>query len=389
MPWPLMDGGAIGIYRIVKAYADLGHSVTLLAVNTQKHYLDPSKLPNELTKICNVMAVPVNTNISYWDAFCSLFSNHSYHISRFINKDFSNKLIHLLENNNFDLIHIDGVFVSAYIDLIRNYTKSKIIYRAHNVEYLIWQRLGRENNWVKKIVYNYLANKLKKDEIKAWQSADIIAAITQEDKLLIDQHKVKTPVYILQSGVDIDDWPIQPLTLPIQYFHVGSMEWLPNINAVEWFAKQVLPEAINQFPNFKWHIAGRKLNPIDKKFDLKGIVNHGEVANLAYFLNDKAVAIIPLQAGGGMRIKIIEYMAMGKCIIASAIAAEGILYNDNLNILIANTPNEYLLKIKFCFENPDKVIAIGQEARKLIIEQYDNKNLVNNFFCSFIKITSA
>lgn len=379
MPWPLKDGGAIGIYRITEAFSKLNHEVDLLSFNTKKHHVEESILQENLNPICNVYSVDINTDISLSGAILNLFSPIPYHVSRFSNKTFQNKLIDLLQKNKYDFIHIDGIFLGNYIATIRKYTDAKIILRAHNVEYLIWQRLAKESSFFKKIYLQYLTKKLKKYEIKTWQEVDVIAAITEPDNILIKNENIKTPTIVLTSGIDPIQFPLQKYNFPIDFFYVGSMEWMPNIQAINWLIKTVLNPLAKDYKDFKFHLAGRKLSKNTIPNLPTFIENHGEVESVIDFVKNKNIAIIPLQAGGGMRIKILELMALGKCIITTNIGAEGINYTDGENILIANTSDEFINKIVYCMRNTENTMQIGLNARNFIVNNYDNTSLIKNY----------
>jgi len=96
------------------------------------------------------------------------------------------------------------------------------------------------------------------------------------------------------------------------------------------------------------------------------------------FINSKSIMIVPLKAGSGMRVKIIEGMALGKTIISTSIGAEGIDYKDEDNILIADYPNEFITKLSDCLSDQKYCESIGANARRLIREKYDNKLICGN-----------
>jgi glycosyltransferase involved in cell wall biosynthesis len=103
-------------------------------------------------------------------------------------------------------------------------------------------------------------------------------------------------------------------------------------------------------------------------------------------MTSKQIMVVPLLSGSGIRIKIIEAMSIGKTVIATTIAAEGIMYEDKKNILIANTPQEFADAIKYCVENPAECKQIGEEAYKLISEKYSNDEVVNQLLSLYEQI---
>ena len=153
VPFPPHDGGAIAMYDILYGLSKKGHDVHVLAVNTPKHF----QKDNVLEGIATLQPVFIDTTISPVNAFLNLFKKIPYNVERFISKDFETALIDLLRKEQFDVIHVEGTFVAFYIDTIRKYSKAPVVLRAHNVEYLIWQRLAaNEKNPLKKILRSAL-----------------------------------------------------------------------------------------------------------------------------------------------------------------------------------------------------------------------------------------
>ena len=118
--------------------------------------------------------------------------------------------------------------------------------------------------------------------------------------------------------------------------------------------------------------------------DNKQIINHGEVDSAIDFMNNNDVMIVPLLSAGGMRVKIIEGMALGKTIISTKIGAEGINYKDGDNILIANTLQEFKQVINMLIENPQMINVIGNNAREFVSDYYNNK-IINSNLLEFYK----
>ncbi len=153
---------------------------------------------------------------------------------------------------------------------------------------------------------------------------------------------------------------------------------MPNVQGIEWFLKEIWPGIHTQFPELKFYIAGRNMPEWLKKLGKVGIIAIGEVSNAIDFINSKSIMVVPLLSGSGMRIKIIEGMALGKTIVSTSIGAEGIEYEDNVNILIADQPDEFVKAIIKCVKNPEFASRIGNYAQKFAHKEYSNTSLVNN-----------
>ena len=162
VPFPPVDGGTLGVYNMAKALDKQGAQIKMLAFNTSKHFVNVNDLPGEFVKTFQIETVYLDNQPRIFSAVKNLFSNQSYHISRFISNDFKNALIKILQNEQFDIIQLDYLMMAAYIEVIRKYSKAKLIYRAHNIEYRIWKRLAEsETNFIKRKYYSLISMKIE------------------------------------------------------------------------------------------------------------------------------------------------------------------------------------------------------------------------------------
>lgn len=373
IPYPPHDGGAIAMYNTTKYLQKAGNNVTVLALNTNKHY----QTPESIKDICTaVHAIDINTDIRMFKAMFNLFKSVPYNVERFISKKFSEKLKELLQNQTFDIVHLEGTFVAWYIDIIRKYTDIPIFLRSHNVEYLIWERLYKNAPHSPQAQYiRYLAKKLKRFEAKYFNKFDGILAITEEDaRRMREDLKVTVPIEVIPAGVDFDSFTLNPQieTLPNSLFLFGSLDWMPNVEAVLWFYHKVFTQLRQEIPDVKLYIGGK--NPPQEILNLHDeneVFIYGNVPSARDFMQSFEIMLVPLLSGGGMRIKIIEGMAMQKVIISTSIGAEGIQIAPEQNILIANTPEEFITQIKCCFENQELKQKLAQNALQTVKKYYD------------------
>ena len=147
---------------------------------------------------------------------------------------------------------------------------------------------------------------------------------------------------------------------------------MPNREGIEWFLQTFHNDFVSDELRVKFYVAGNDIPEEFDDYDVMGkIFIQGEVDDGLEFVNSKSIMIVPLLSGGGMRVKIVEGMAMQKCIISTSLGAEGINYKNGVNILIANTRDEFLKAIKRCIADEDYIKAVGVNARKLIEQQHD------------------
>lgn len=375
IPYPLNDGGAIGAFNFVKGYAEAGCKVTMLAMNTSKHFVDETKVTEVFAKYGKVETVNIDNTIKPPDAFLNLFGSQSYVIQRFISDTFRKKLIEILKNNDFDIVHVDGLPPSAYIDVIRSHSNAKVSMRAHNVEYVIWERIVvEEKKWLKKLYLSIQVKRLKKYEINALSKCDVVLAISKEDEGTIKICSPSTKTIIVPAGMDIDDI-LKDSSSNQDLFFIGSFDWQPNLQGMEWFFGNVWNAVKKSFPSVRFVIAGKKMPASVLKLKSENVVIAGEVPDAKQFILEHGVMIVPLVSGSGIRIKIVEAMALGKTIIATTIAAEGLGLTDGENILIANNAQEFVRHIGKCLNDAPFRKRIGENAHRFALENFQNKRI--------------
>ena len=375
-PWPVKDGEVIGIFNLTKGFAHLGHPVTVLCLNTNKHYFPLDKIPVEVAKLAKFEAVDINTDIKAIDAFLNLFTDKSYNIERFYSQAFEQKIAETLDNGSFDLILLEGIYLMRYIDVIRKHTKAKVALRPHNVEFVIWERLHEtEKNPLKKLYLRLLAGRMRRFELSHINLADMLVPVSATDMNIFMGLGCTLPNKALPIGYDFDELPAISALEENAVAFIGGMDWMPNREGIDWFIKKVWPQVTAQIPNAKFYLAGRNFPTEIKNLEVKGLTVVGEVDNAQEFILSKAVSIVPLFAGSGMRVKIVEAMALGRAIISTTVGAESLAYTDGLDILIADDAAKFAMAIIKVLQDKNARIALGNNAQKLVSGKYDNRKI--------------
>ncbi|MVN92174.1 glycosyltransferase family 4 protein [Mucilaginibacter aquatilis] len=380
-PFPQNSGYPIVVGNTIKGLISSGHEVSLFSLNPKKNKVYNNNHTAEQAVPSSYYAHDVDTSVSASHAFLSLFTGKLYTVERFYDADFERKLVQDIKQSNYDIIQFEGLFVTPYLSAIRKHTKAKLIYRAHHIEYLVWERMARQKSDPFKRFYLGLnARRIKAFEVKQFALFDAVTVFTNQDKETVQQHcSSNLPVEIVPVGLDLSRYkPNHKYTRFPSLFFLGAMDWLPNREGIEWFLENFSNDLTEGDLKAPFYVAG---NDIPERFDdyerVGKIFIHGEVDDALEFVNSKAVMIVPLLSGGGMRVKIVEGMAMQKCIISTSLGAEGINYSHGENILIANTPQEFKRAIKRCIQDEHFCRRIGLSARKLVEQQHDTLKINN------------
>ncbi|MDD4829948.1 MAG: glycosyltransferase family 4 protein [Bacteroidales bacterium] len=386
-PFPAVDGGSMGMHSLTMGLLNNGHKVKVVAFNSYKHTCKVSNLPEEYVEKTNFETVFVDLKLRLLSALLCWLKNESYHVKRFINEQMSSLLTSILKEEEFDIIQLESIFLAPYIPIIRKYTKAKLVLRAPNIEHLIWEKTAKSTkNPFKKLYLSQLASSLKAFEIKQINNFDGIYPVTKIDADFFISKGCKCPCISVPVGFEIADFIDKGIAEPNSLFHIGSMDWIPNQQGIKWFIDEVWDTIHKQLPDVKVYFAGRAMPQWLMNLNRDGITVYGEVPDSARFICSKDIMIVPLLSGSGIRIKILEAMSLKKCIIATSQAAEGILYENNVNILIANTPEQFALSIDKCINDREFCQSIAENAEKLIAEKYNINSIANELVDLYKKL---
>lgn len=377
--FPQNGGYPIVVYNTIKGLLAQGHTVTLISLDekqiTDRHYESDDILEKIAYRHCSV-----DTRIGIFKAFISLFTAAVPFIDKYFDERADKILIDELRNNTYDIVQFEGLFVTPYLSTVKKHSKAKVIYRAHNIEHLVWQRIAqRKADPFKKIYLLLLAKRIKAYEINQLSRFDGIIAFTDQDKKCMLEYGTKAPVEILPISIELNKY--QPDTSRTEFpslFFLGSLGWMPNLEGIEWFIDNFHADLSEGDLRVRFYLAGNDIPETFDDYEVPGkIYIQGEVDDALDFVNNKAIMIVPLLSGGGMRVKIVEGMAMQKCIISTSLGAEGIEYTHGQNIIIANTRAEFFMAIKRCIADEQYCRRIGLNARKLVEERHNVTAVTN------------
>ena len=376
-PYPPSEGGPMAMNSVITGLLEAGHTVKVLAFNSNKYHVDVDSIPEDYRQKTRIEFIDINLKLKLKEAFKNLFSNESYHVKRFISEEFRDRLIQILKNEQFDVVQLEMIYMAPYIETIREHSKATIVLRAHNVEHKIWERMAKKTIFFAKRWYiNHLVRTLRRYEMGILDNVDGIAAITITDAAYF-RRVTATPVIDLPFGVDIDKFqPVFEVGDTPTFYHIGSMNWMPNEEGIKWFLKNVWDDVMKRIPEATLYLAGRNMPRWLRKTKKKNVIIVGEVPDAHAFVNEHNVAIVPLFSGSGMRIKIIESMALGKTVITTLVGAEGIQYSEFEDIIIADNEPKMVENICRLYQHPEEAEAIGLNARRLVEEVYDNKKII-------------
>jgi len=343
VPFPGRDGSSLAMESLIRLEVKAGHSVHVIALNTDKHYVHaPKPFPGT-----SLEALDVKVSPSFQGLWSHLNHPASYFASRFDHGSVRERILHWA--SQVDIIVVDSLFMAVYRD---SFGATPWILRAHNVEHQIWERsLAQSPFGLKKYFTAWQTKRLKRWELSVIQAARIWA-ISSEDATLFRSLGAGECQAIPCSFDPQGPW-VESGASGHGVYHLGALDWLPNIQGMQWYIDEV-------HPLFPWPIT------VITKHWPSHVHRPAELHHMArledgFDFDMHGIFIAPIRSGSGMRIKLLEAMARGKAIVTTAIGAEGL--EGAPGVLIADRPEDFAQAIRQLSENQAFRQSQGQAAR--------------------------
>jgi glycosyltransferase involved in cell wall biosynthesis len=364
---PLDTGGKIRSFNVLHRLQE-SHHITLLS-----YYFGEQDLAYE-AEIRRRLPGSVPMSIrSRWEGILGgilpyvhrLPHSAPYAVSKFTDAQVQRLLARWLEENRFDVAVCD--FLSASLNFPLQPRIPCLLFQ-HNVESLLWQRQAlHENNPLKRICFRLEAARMIRYESATVRKFHHIIAVSEEDREQMRMMTNASRITVLPTGVDLDRYransPEQECGAVVVF--LGSMDWEANIDAVEYFCRQIWPRVLADLPSAKFRIVGRNPHARISRLASSSVEVTGTVPSVIEHLRQAAVFVVPLRIGGGTRLKIYEAMAMGKAVVSTTIGVEGLEVHDGENILIADTPMAFAEGVIRVLKDPDQRRQLGAAAARL------------------------
>ena len=391
IPYPIDAGPKVRSYHVLQYLAQTGYEVTLVAFRRES---DGETAVSHLHQFCTAIhTAPMRRSPlkDGWHLGRSLLTNQPFLIARDSVAAMHHLIKRLVQEHSFDAIHADQLWMAQYAlaawEANNGRFSPTLILDQHNAVYLIPQRLAQSTgNLAKKWLLKREASVLQRYEQAVCQQFDHVVWVTEEDREAVfgNQSSVFSKQLAVNSGetrhsvipicVDVAEKQVverRPNAHRVTF--LGGLHWPPNAEGIVWFAQEVWPQVIAQCPNACLTIIGK--NPpaelATSHQPPTTIDITGYVTDLEPYLQETAVFIVPLHAGGGMRVKILDAWSWGLPIVSTTIGAEGICYEDGADMLLADEADTFAQAVVSLLQDSDWAAAVGRNGRLTVETHYD------------------
>ena len=387
---PVDTGGKIRSYNLLRFLAH-DHPVTLLSYYGGRRDPDyEAALVKELpgSEIIHTAAPDSNALDRSLDYLYRLPRRAPYAVSKFTHSAVRAWLNKNLRSGRFDVAVCD--FLSASENFPDRLPIPCVLFQ-HNVESSLWQRMAAvESNPVKKLAFSIESAKMTRYEHATLSKFHHIIAVSEHDRQQMLAMNPACGITVVPTGVDTKRFTVaSPSSVdPPCIVFTGSMDWEPNIDAVDYFCAQIWPRIRAEFPTAIFQIVGRNPFPKVQRLASSSVEVTGTVPSVAEYLHRASVVVVPLRIGGGTRLKIFEAMAMGKAMVSTSIGAEGLAVENGRDLLLADDATSFADAVILLLRDAVMRHKIEQAAVRLAV-QHDWSQVVKQFAALLSQLMSG
>ena len=351
--WPVDTGGKIRSFNILRHLARK-HEVTTLSYyggerDREYETAIARELPGAQTIYTAAPESPLAQSIDY---VLRLPSAAPYAVKKFTHSKVRRDVARRLRDGSADVAVCD--FLSASLNF-PEVSRTPVVLFQHNVETMLWRRMAStEQSRLRRLSYAIEARKMERYETRTLRKFRHIIAVSEHDRRAMLTLAPGCAITVVPTGVDTEKYHPAPSVSgnPPLIVFTGSMDWEPNIDAVEYFCSEVFPKVLAIFPRARFQIVGRNPHARVRKLASASVEVTGTVPSVAEYLRNATVVIVPLRIGGGTRLKIFEAMAMRKALVSTSIGAEGLDVTSGHDCLLADDANSFATAILKVLEEP-------------------------------------
>lgn len=384
-PYPLDSGGKNGIYNITKQLSNFGAEVFFVAYSRNPV---PSEYINHFKEFCDPFVLYENTANDLPKILKYFFTNKPIFTEKYFTKKSIAFFEQLLRKIDFDIIHLDHTAMYSIGKWVSEKSKKHVGLRLHNIEWLIWKRFLDVQPKLSpaRIFLKQQINLLREKERQAIRFASVSFTCTENDRQRALELVPDANVLVASPGVDLNLWKIDEQTErnPREIVFATTYQWRHNVDGLLWYLENVHPIVVKEEPKMILTILGKDPPNFLGRYPNVNIV--GYVDKVQPYYNRASIFVVPLFVGSGVRMRILEAMAMGLPIVSTSIGAEGIEASTEQGLFIANTAEDFARKILMLVRDPQISRKYGKNARNFIEQNYSVEVTIKVIYDNYQKL---
>lgn len=370
-PEPPDTGGKLLTFGLVKHLALRGHEITLCPLTPPGDEATRNGELGALVDLCPSLRTPLPRRAL--PPVIRLFSARPYTVTKYWNERASATIRELLSDRNYDLLHLDHLHTAEYGMRARAEFGVPTVLTAHNVETALWEQLARlEPHPVKRAYLRTQHRKMGAYESGAAGALEAVHVLSLEDADRIRRLAPRVRPVVIAPGVDVEYFTPPPGVEeePGSVAFVGALDWLPNVEGVRWFHREAWPRVTEAVDRARLRLVGRRPPRSIRRLAFANsnmdVVITGRVPDVRPYMARAQVLIVPSRLGSGVRLKILNALAMGKAVVSTSKAAEGLDLTDGRHLLVADAAEEFARCVIRLLSDPAERRRLGSAGRELV-----------------------
>jgi sugar transferase (PEP-CTERM/EpsH1 system associated) len=389
LPFPPDKGATIRTFAMIKGLSQRGHEVHLLSFVRSED--DLAWLPQMRPYYASVATVTAPHRSKLTRLRTLLFSTLPDMAWRLPSSEFAAQLDRLLRTGRFDIVQAESIEMAQYaLQATRHrdgsQKKPAVVFDDLNAEYVLQKRAyeidSRSLRTLPKALYSWVQwRRLRSYETSVCSAVDRVLAVSGADAAAIAALSPAVRLDVVPNGVDcvffsraakpaeyLEDLQIRHLA---SLAFTGTMNFRPNVDAVVWFCREILPLVKRDVFHVNFYIVGNAPTAAVRELAGPAVTVTGYVADIRPYIVNSSVYVVPMRMGSGTKLKVLEAMAMGIPVVSTTVGAEGIDVTPGTNILIGDTPADFARHVVALLGDAAARRRLATNARKLVEEKYD------------------
>lgn len=373
---PIPDRGAgVRSYNIIRQLAR-SYDVTILSFYRKDAHPDITSVAGALTetrRFADVEVFPIphefNRPRLAFDHMRSVLKRRAYTAYVYASNNYADRLRVHLSSGRYAMVHLDSLDLVAYLPMMRGL---RIACTHHNVESaLLRRRAGMEANAFRHRYMRYQAELLEAEERRWCPRMAVNLVMSDTDAATLLRIAPAAGVRVVPNGVDTEFFkPTGEIGNGVVF--VGPASWRPNVDAMRFLGREILPRIRNSGDPVQATWVGRAPQAMRAGFARDfGVTATGFVTDVRPAIASAACYVVPLRTGGGTRLKILEAWSMGKAVVSTSVGCQGLAAEDGVNILVRDSAEGFAVAVRSVLTDVDLRERLGRAARQTAVRLYD------------------
>jgi polysaccharide biosynthesis protein PslH len=374
LPWPPRSGVRIRDFNLIK-YLSRHHSILLLSL---LEFPEEVEQLVQLSPYCEMVDAVIARRLGLREGVVAvgrtMRARRPLATQGFYSEELAARIQAVVASRNVDVVQIEHSFLAPYVDVLPEGTRYKKVLSFHNVGFQQYRRMTRLRlGFADRLGFAVKALLMRGWEVAHAEKFDHCIVVSPAERHVLQAAGLTRPISVIHNGVDTELYrPLPEARSGNVLLFVGTMGYAPNVDAVLYFHRAIMPLIRRRVPDVELIVVGAHPRPQIRKLAMHSDVTvTGKVPDVVPYYERSRVSIVPLRAGGGTRLKILESMALGRPVVSTSIGCEGLDVVNQVDLLIADAPAAFAEGVVRLLLDRELRARIARHGRQVVERRYD------------------